>query len=165
MVSLAAAAAVAVPVKLVMCLGFGIDAYHGVCHAQVLETIAALARTGAYYGAFSVLRKMAEGQAFLDAVAFAQDLTPRRPSIVNGSIAAAVAGEFGDVQFTQRTEKSELFINPLMSLYFAFDLMAIAQRSLYLPLLEGSETLFEVAALIEAFRKGVSVRPARSIPH
>jgi len=36
------------------CLGFGIDAYHGVNHVQVLENIAALDRDGGYLGALSI---------------------------------------------------------------------------------------------------------------
>ena len=56
-------------------IGFGIDAYHGVCHAHVLENIAALDRAGAYLGAFSVSRSSPEGAAFLDAVAKGQDAT------------------------------------------------------------------------------------------
>ena len=58
----------------------------------------------------------AEGEAYLDAVAYARAATPTHPSIVNGQIAAAVAGEFGDVYFTERTARNELFVNPLMSL-------------------------------------------------
>ncbi|MGN9807137.1 DUF1152 domain-containing protein, partial [Micromonospora sp. L32] len=44
--SLAAVAALDVPVKLVTSLGFGIDAYDGVNHVQVLENLAALDRHG-----------------------------------------------------------------------------------------------------------------------
>jgi hypothetical protein len=43
-----------VAIKLVTCLGFGIDAYHGVNHVQVLENIAALDRDGGYLGALSI---------------------------------------------------------------------------------------------------------------
>jgi hypothetical protein len=42
------------PIKLVTCLGFGIDAYHGVNHVQVLENLAALDRDGGYLGALSI---------------------------------------------------------------------------------------------------------------
>jgi hypothetical protein len=139
-------------------------AYHGVCRAHFLENVAALTRAGGFLGAFSLLPGMPEAEAFVDAVAFAQERTGR-PSIVNGSIAAAVRGEFGDVQFTARTRGSELFINPLMALYFGFDLQAVAERSLYLPLLEGTRTIFDVALRIEAFRHTVAVRPRRPIPH
>jgi len=48
--SLAAVAGLDVPVKLVTCLGFGIDAYHGVNHTQVLENLAALDRLGPLVG-------------------------------------------------------------------------------------------------------------------
>jgi len=98
-------------------------------------------------------------------VADAQASTPGRPSIVNGSIAAAIRGDFGDVQFTDRTNGSELFINPLMGLCFCFEHEAIARRSLYLPSLENTETIFQVSAVIEAFRHDVSTRPRRVIPH
>lgn len=165
MASLAAVSRLGVGEKLVACLGFGIDAYHGVCHAHFLENVAELTREGSFLGAFSVLPSMPEARAFLDAVAWAQERTPGRPSIVNGCIAAAIRGEYGDVQFTARTSGSELFVNPLMAMYFGFDLGALAARSLYLPTLEGTETIFDVAARIEAFRNGVATKPRRAIPH
>jgi hypothetical protein len=166
MVSLAAVASLAdIPERLVACIGFGIDAYHGVCHAHFLENVATLDRDGAYLGAFSVPRVSEEGRAFLDAIGATQAETPRRSSIVNGSIAAAIRGEFGDVQFTERTRGSELFVNPLMALYFTFDLVGLAARSLYLKSLRHTETIFEVGAIIEAFRHAVVQRPRRAIPH
>jgi hypothetical protein len=165
MTSLAAVARLPSVEGFVTSIGFGVDTYHGVCHAQVLESIAALERDGGYLGAFSVTAAMPEGRAFLSAVSRAQSLTPGRPSIVNGSIAAAIEGQFGDVRFTTRTAGSELFINPLMAIYFGFELAALARRSLYLDQLEGTESIFDVSARIEAFRGSVDARPRRSIPH
>jgi hypothetical protein len=165
MVSLAAFSGLPLPRRFAACLGFGIDAHHGICHAHFLENVAALEREGGALGTLQVSRGTPEGDGFLDAVAQAQAATRVRPSIVNGSIAAAVRGEFGDVQFTRRTEGSELFINPLMTLYFAFELEAVARRSLYLSQLEDTETIFEVAARIEAFRQTVEPRPRRALPH
>jgi hypothetical protein len=154
-----------VATRLVACIGFGIDAYHGVCHAHFLENVAALEADGGYLGAFSVSRLTDEGAAFLDAVAAAQAAHPGRPSIVNGSIAAAIDGQFGDVRFTDRTAGSELFINPLMSLYFGFELAAVARRSLYLTQLEDTETVWDVVARIEAFRGNQRAKPWRDFPH
>jgi hypothetical protein len=166
MASLAAVAKLPSVETFVACIGFGVDSYHGVCHAHALENIAALEREGGYLGAFSVTAAMPEGRAYLDAVRRAQAMTPGRPSIVNGSIAAAIEGQFGDVRFTNRTAGGELFINPLMSIYFCFELPALARRSLYLDQLEGTETIFEVSARIEAFRDGAgATRPRRAIPH
>ncbi|MFD8579200.1 DUF1152 domain-containing protein [Streptomyces virginiae] len=167
MASLAALAALDdVPERLVVSVGFGVDAYHGVSHALVLENIAALEREGAYLGAFSIPRATREGALYLDAVAHAQDHTPERPSIVNGSIAAAVRGSFGDVRFTARTHGSELFVNPLMSLCFAFDLPGLAARCLYLDRIEDTHLMRQVHSRIAEFREElVTTRSARRIPH
>ncbi|MFD3806704.1 DUF1152 domain-containing protein [Streptomyces sp. NPDC058611] len=154
-----------VPERLVVSVGFGVDAYHGVSHGLVLENIAALERDGAYLGAFSIPRATREGALFLDAVAHAQEHTPDRPSIVNGSIAAAVRGAFGDVRFTARTRGSELFVNPLMSLCFAFELPAIAARCLYLDRIEDTSLMRQVHSRIAEFREDLVTRPARRIPH
>ena len=152
--------------RLVVSIGFGVDAYHGVSHGLVLENIAALERDGAYLGAFSASRATREGALFLDAVAHARHKSPDHPSIVNGSIAAAVQGSFGDVQFTDRTRGSELFVNPLMSLYFAFELRGLADRCLYLDQIEHTHLIRQVSSIIEEFRdEVVRQRPPRSYPH
>ncbi|WP_151770372.1 DUF1152 domain-containing protein [Streptomyces abyssomicinicus] len=166
MASVAALAALdEVPVRLVVSVGFGVDAYHGVNHVQVLENIAALERDGGYLGAFSVSRATREGALYLDAVAYAQHHTPQYPSIVNGSIAAAVRGEFGDVRFTERTRGSELFVNPLMSLYFVFELPALAARCLYLDRIEETHLMRQIHSRVAEFRDTVVTRPRRSFPH
>jgi len=112
-----------------------------------------------------VTSAMPEGRAYLSAVSHAHGRTPRRPSIVNGSIAAAIEGKFGNAQFSDRTAQSELFINPLMAIYFAFDRPAVARQSLYLHLLEDTETIFDVGTRIRAFRRSVQTRPRVPIPH
>lgn len=163
--SVAALAGIDVPERLIVSVGFGVDAYHGVSHGLVLENIAALERDGAYLGAFSLSRSTREGALYLDAVAHAQENTPDHPSIVNGSIAAAVRGSFGDVRFTSRTKGSELFINPLMSLCFAFELEGVARNCLYLDRIEDTHLLRQVSSRIELFREETVQRPPLRIPH
>ena len=165
MTSLAAVSKLDGVESFVASIGFGVDTFHGVCHAHVLENIAAIERDGGYLGAFAVTAAMPEGRAYLSAVSHAQGGTPGRPSIVNGSIASAIEGKFGNVRFTDRTAQSELFINPLMAIYFAFDLPAVAKQSLYLHLLEDTDSIFDVGARIEAFRYTVQPRPRVPIPH
>ncbi|MFJ3864517.1 DUF1152 domain-containing protein [Streptomyces nigra] len=167
MASLAAVAGLdEVAVRLVACLGFGVDAYHGVSHALVLENLAALDRDGGYLGAFSLPRASEEGRLFLDAVEHARRETPEYPSIVQGSVAAAVRGEFGDVRFTARTKDGELFVNPLMALYFCVDALALARRNLYLDRLEDTALMHQISTRIEEFRDGLPrQRPPRAYPH
>jgi hypothetical protein len=165
MTSLAAVAGLDIAVKLVTCLGFGIDAYHGVNHVQVLENIAALDQEGAYLGALSIPSQSREATAYRDAVAYANRATPMRPSIVNGQIAAALRGEVGDVHATRRTHGSQLFVNPLMGIYFSFDLDRLAARSLYLDRLEDTLGMRQVFTRIEWFRNEITPRTPRRFPH
>ncbi|MEV6632884.1 DUF1152 domain-containing protein [Actinoplanes sp. NPDC051470] len=165
MTSLAAVAGVDVPVRLVTCLGFGIDAFHGVVHTQVLENLAALDRDGAYLGALSIPGASREAELYRSAVADAQAATPIRPSIVQGQIEAATRGAFGDVRFTRRTQGSVLFVNPLMAIYFTVDLAALAARNLYLDRIEETVGMNQVALRIEKFREEISPRVPRAFPH
>jgi hypothetical protein len=102
---------------------------------------------------------------YRDAVAHAQAATPIRPSIVQGQIAAATAGAFGDVQFTRRTAGSTLFVNPLMAVYFTVDLALLAARCLYRDRIENTVGMGQVASRIEAFRQEVTTRAPRGFPH
>jgi hypothetical protein len=164
--SLLAADALDLPgtAKWVACLGFGIDAFHGVCHAHFLENVAALDRAGAFVGAWSLTQRMREAQAYLAAVEYAVARSPGRESIVNLSVASAVAGEFGNHHRTGRTQGSELFINPLMAQYWAFELPAVAAACLYADAVRDAETVWDVGSRIEAFRRGRQLRKRIVLP-
>ncbi|MGI5166993.1 DUF1152 domain-containing protein [Spirillospora sp. CA-253888] len=166
MASLVAVHGLDVPVKLVLSLGFGVDAHHGVNHVLVLENLAALDREGAYLGALSIPRDSREAALYRDAVAHAAEATPERPSIVQGSIAAALRGECGDVHATERTRGGELFVNPLMAVYFAVELDALAGRLLYRDRIERTRLLRQITRAIEDFRdEHPRTRPPRQFPH
>ena len=164
--SLLAVHATDVKTKIVSCVGFGIDAFHGVCHAHFLENVAALSSADAWLGTYALLPAMPEVARWLDAVDFVQARTPGRESIVCASIADAVRGRFGDHHSIPRTKESgtELFVNPLMALVWSFDLGAVAERVLYKNAIENTSTVFEVSAAIEAFRHDLALRGRRTIP-
>ncbi|GAB3827912.1 DUF1152 domain-containing protein [Dactylosporangium cerinum] len=163
--SLAAVNATPVATKLVAAIGFGVDAYHGVNHVQVLENIAALDRAGAYLGAFTVPSHGQEAALYRDAVAHARAATPKRASIVNGQIAAALTGAVGDVSVNGRTFTTPLFVNPLMAMYFTFELAGLAAQSLYLDRIRGTDDMLQVSHLIERFRDEITPRPRTMFPH
>jgi len=162
--SLLAVASVPVDERFVVCLGFGVDAFHGVCHAHFLENVAALQREEGYLGMVSLLPQMPEVARYLDAVAFAELHTPKRPSIVHASIASAVAGQYGDIHRSARTRGSELWINPLMSTYFAFEHKAVAKRLLYSDLLADTTSFAEVIVRLEAYGRTRPRKPWKPIP-
>ncbi|WP_309230655.1 DUF1152 domain-containing protein [Nocardia sp. SYP-A9097] len=166
MTSLAAVAGIDAITRLVVSIGFGIDSYHGVCHAHVLENLAALQRDNAYLGALSIPSDSPEGAAYFAAVRHSLLETPLRPSIVHSQIATALRGEFGDIHATDRTNGTELFVNPLMAMYLSVDLPALARTVEYLPYLEPTVAAYQVAQVIEAHLTSRPV-PRRSsiIPH
>jgi hypothetical protein len=164
MASLAAVAAMDVPTRIVACVGFGIDAYHGVCHANWLENVAALSSEGAFLGATALLERMPEVRLYLEAVN-AAEMTTSHPSIVNGSIVSAIEGRFGDYHRNRWTRGSTLFINPLMSLLWTFDLAAVARQNFYLERLADTETGWDVHVAIGRFRETVRRRQRETIPH
>jgi hypothetical protein len=150
--SLAAVHSSGISEQYLVCIGFGVDTFHEVCHAQFLEAVADLTRSGAFLGVSTVLAEMSEAQEFLAAVDYANVRTPGRESIVANSIASSIQGHFGDHHRTDRTRKSRLWINPLMPLYWAFRLSAVAERNLYLKDLGGTQSMAAVVQCISEFR-------------
>ncbi|MFJ9152812.1 hypothetical protein ACIRP7_33205 [Streptomyces sp. NPDC102270] len=55
--------------------------------------------------------------------------------------------------------------NPLMSLYFAFDLPGLAARCLYLDRIEDTHLMRQVHSRIAEFREATVTRPPRRFPH
>ena len=166
MLSIAAVQGLELELKMLTSIGFGIDTYHGVCHAHVLESIAGIIATGGYLGSFGLVAEMPEVRDYLDALAFVVAQPEQRPSIVNASIAASLEGTFGRVDPTGRTSGGTFWINPLMSQYWFFDAEAVARQSHYLNSLEGTETFGDVKATLLEYR--LSTRKKRSqvpIPH
>lgn len=151
--------------KFLVALGFGIDTFHGVCHAHILENIAALSAEGGFLGSWSLLPTMSEFQLYVEACEFVSSRAPRQSSIVNASIISAVQGRFGDFHATKRTEGSTLFINPLMGIFWAFSLEHVARRNLYLDCVRGTVSYRDLSMAIETFAATLSkVRHWTDIP-
>lgn len=131
MASIVAADQLKLPTKLLVSLGFGVDAFHGVCHAYVLEAMADLTQNGTYLGGLSLLPQMPEFQCLKSAVEFVHERMPKRKSIVMSSVIAAAEGRFGHVEGIVDDPEARLFINPLMSMYHGFELSGVAKRCLY----------------------------------
>jgi hypothetical protein len=163
--SLLAVDALDVERKLLTCLGFGVDKFHGVCHYYFLEAVAELGRTGGYLGMFSLLPEMPEVRQYRAASEAVFREMDWHVSIVGSSVLAALAGHYGDYQATERTKGSELWINPLMPVYWCFRVGAVAARVLYKDIVQTTTTYFELDEAINHFRAtNQPARPWKSIP-
>lgn len=163
--SIVAVDEVAVERKLLACLGFGVDHFHGVCHAHFLEAVAELTRNHGYLGMFSILEEMKEVQLYRMATESVFKSMPQDISIVSSSIISAIAGNYGNHHTTPRTRNSKLWINPLMPVYWCFKLQNVAERLLYRDALKSTETFDDVSGAIKEFRIACqNIRPREDIP-
>jgi hypothetical protein len=154
-----------VPTKLLVSLGFGVDTYHGVCHANFLESVAALTQSNDFLGAWSLLPAMPEVGRYREAAEFVFEQMSHHPSIVSSSIIDGIYGEFGNFHRTNRTEGSKLFINPLMGLYWSFQLEGVAKRNLYLDQIQNTRSRHEISREIILFRSNLKhIKTWQSLP-
>jgi hypothetical protein len=145
-------------------IGFGIDHHHGVSHYAFLENAARLTREGGFLGLFALTPGTPEAAAFLDLVDYANRRQPQHESIVCNSIASALRGEFGDYHATSRTSGSELFINPLMAMYWTFEAQAVVRNMVYAAQLAETERIEDARSVIERAREMLDPRPRRPLP-
>ena len=162
--SIAAVAESGVEKSYLAAIGFGIDTFHGVCHAQFLEAVADLTQSGHFLGVSTVLPSTEGSAEFFSAVDYANVRTPRRESIVQNSLYSAIKGNFGDQHRTQRTVGSKLWINPIMPIYWAFELDGVVQRNLYIDQLSQTETMYDITTVIKRFRGQCGSRGRDNIP-
>jgi hypothetical protein len=150
--------------KMLVCLGFGVDAFHGVCHAHFLEAVADVTQRGGFLGMWSLTQEMPEVEFYRQASEFVFRKMPRYPSIVSSSILSAIEGRFGDYHTTSRTQNSKLFINPLMALYWCFQLEPVAARLLYPKAIEETYNEYEISAIIADLRNRTNRKPYENMP-
>ncbi len=151
--------------KFLVCLGFGVDHFHGVSHYHFLENVASLAKDGGFLGVFSALKEMPEVQQFLALVESVNSQMTGSQSIVSNSIKSAIEGEYGDYHTVKRTGDSNLWINPLMSMYWCFDLKAVMKKNLYYHFIKDTNSVGEFNNILSDFRNSLdNVRQKRQIP-
>jgi hypothetical protein len=151
-----------VPVRLLTCIGMGAE--QSLTHAHVLENMAALAEKDAFLGSCSLVKAMEPYRAYEEAVLYVHGQRFQDPSVINASIVSAVQGRYGDFHLTEKTRGSRLWISPLMPVYWFFDLLAVAERNLFLAELEGTDTFREAALAIMVWRTRVAKRKPDRIP-
>jgi len=164
-ISLVAAEMTTVPVKMLACLGFGIDAYHGISHHCFLENTAQVMRAGGFKGCVSVEAETDEGRVFLEAVDYLRREHPKCQSIIATSIASAMRGEFGDVHGTERTKGSELYINPLMTSYWTYDVAKLVGIMGFAEALRQTRTFPQAEGVIHAHNGRIVRRDWKPLPY
>jgi hypothetical protein len=156
--SLAAVMQLDVPLKLLACVGFGAELRDGIAHAQVLERVAELTAADGVLGIWPLLPSTAAGAAYLDVVqSIAAGQAGHRGSHIHTVIRRSMIGEFGDAG-------PDVWLSPLATLYWFFSLPVVASTHLLLPHIRDAESLWQIAAIVEAVRYDLAIRPRSTIP-
>ncbi len=165
MCSMAAVHQTEVKHKYLVSIGFGIDSFHGVSHYDFLENISTLQRTGGYLGLFQLNNFMKESELFLNAIDFANQRMVSKESIVSNSIASALDGNYGNIHRTKRTVGTELWINPLMTIYWCFELGKVIDQLKYYDNIKDISTMGEFNTALTKFRDSIeTIREKKKIP-
>jgi hypothetical protein len=110
-------------------------------------------QNGGYLGAISLMSSMPPVRRYIEASRWVRSaMREDVASIVCSSILSALEGRFGAYHSTERTSGNSLWINPLMTFYWGFQLGAVAERVLYLEDILETESYEEVVLAIETFR-------------
>jgi hypothetical protein len=158
--SLAAVAQLDVPVKLVACVGLGAEIRNGIPHAQAFERIAALTEAGAYLGACSLSGSGEHERQYLSAMEYVfEGQSELRRSHVHAVVLRSLAGEFG-----AQPGEADVWISPLLSMYWYFNLDTVAAQNLFVGELGWTESLMQVVRYLEGLRRDVDVKPTSRIP-
>lgn len=168
-ISITAAAALDdVPVKLLVAIGIGTEVEENLCHHHFLENVAALAQAGGYYGSCALLPQMPAFAPYEAAARYIFGQPNHRVSHIHPRIIPAVQGAFGNVNWLNDPRQPTIFVSPLMSLYWCFDLEAVRRRSLLADVLEDCASVEEAIGRFSAWylnhRKQAGVRPLKRLP-
>ncbi|MBD3352179.1 MAG: DUF1152 domain-containing protein [Candidatus Lokiarchaeota archaeon] len=158
--------------RILISLGFGIDAYHGVKHYDILSNISDLIKSDGFLGCFTLEKDMQVVKKYISAIEFANKSNPQCESIVQNSILSALYGKFGNYPVTENIKGNRLFINPLMSQIWCFDVSIVCDSLKVTPTMSIMEDMKEMEVLLAQQRdnkfgyssKRLKIRPARNIP-
>lgn len=156
--SLAAVRDIDVPVKLLACVALGAEIRDGICHAQVFDRIAELSRSGGYLGAAPLIAGTPTTDRYVAAVDHVfSNQEGQRQSHIHRMVLRALRGESGP-------DGPHIWVSPLLPMFWFFALDRVAESHLFLRDLEGTRSIWEVVARIEAARERIAIRDRSVIP-
>lgn len=166
-ISLAATEALDIPVKILACIGFGTEVEEALCHYNALENMAALAQEGAFLGSCALVPQMEAFKLYESACRYVWEQPGHAKSHISTRIIPAVHGYFGNYQMYPRDlfNSSSVFLSPLMSLYWFFDVAAVIKRNLIIDLLRPTLTTHDAMIRVASYRQQLKARPRRAIPY
>lgn len=149
--SLAAVHSLPVAMKILACIDFGAELRDGICHGQVLERVAEVAAAGGLPGMWPLVASTVAAQRYVDGASYIADRQRHQHgSHIHSVVRWSLDGTFG-------ARGGHVCVSPLASVYWFFSARAVAESNLILEHIQETRTLWEIAAMIEAVRKTITI--------
>ena len=158
-----------VKLKILISLGLGCDRFNHVSDGASLRAIAELTAQGGFLGAVA-MEPTSPGFVFYRDCLEHINRSQQFRSVLAGSIASACEGHFGSdpipPNLRPRVETGEIFLWPLMSVLWAFDVEKVAARSQMAKWIRNSMSVRECYwAVAEGRRRiGAGLRRVENLP-
>lgn len=153
-----------VPNKLLACIGFGTEVEENLSHYLALENIAHLTKQGAFFGTCSLVSYMKCFQDYKQACEYVWSQPEHRKSHVQTRIIPAAEGEFGDYHMYPEDKKMDVFISPLMNMYWFFNAEAAIYNNQVIKVIEEKDSFFEAVQVGVPMIKNFVKRDRRELP-
>lgn len=162
--SLAAVKNTDVPIKLLTCIGFGTEIEENLSHYLALENMATMTKQGAFYGTCSLVDYMSSFSDYKLACEHVWNQPGHRKSHVQTRIIPAAKGEFGDYHMYPDEKSADVFISPLMNIYWFFNADAAIYNNIIIPVIEEKDTFYEAIQEAVPMIKYLNKRERKIIP-
>lgn len=153
--------------KYIATLGFGTETEEELNHYCALENIAQLFKMDGFLGSCALTKNMSCFKNYKNIQQIAIK-AGAKPSHIHTKVIAAVEGGFGkqELEYDTRLSQStgDVFINPLMALYWFYDLDAVIQNNIFVTLLEKTNTYIDAKMILRQNVDLMNKRPRMTIP-
>jgi hypothetical protein len=165
-ISIIAASTIPNWTKIYAFTAFGTEgAESNVRHSDALLRISELTTRDSLLGVSALTRRSNIGKSFIEAVEFVNRQMPsEKQSVIANSIVEALKGRFGSSSFNAKTKVSPVWLSALTSLYWFFDLDAVAKAKPYLQEVLETDNILDVANAIDRTRSRLGILPKSDIP-
>jgi hypothetical protein len=150
--------------RILACVGFGTEIEENLSHYLALENMAKLNKQQAFYGTCSLVSYMESFKQYKAICEHTWNQPGHRKSHVQTRVIPAAEGEFGDYHMFPDEKTANVFISPLMSVYWFYNADAAIYNNAIIPLIEEQESFYEtVQVAVPVIKKNIQ-RQRRDLP-
>ncbi len=150
-----------IPYKILGSIGFGAEIEEQVSHFDALKNMSDFIRAGGFLGCCALTKAMPVFQHYAAAGRYIWEKPDHYQSHIHTRVIPAVEGEFGDFHLYPSQRQVEIFVSPLMTVYWFFKAETVIAHNQIVPKIGATTTKREVRDIVMEMNP---TRPIRPIP-